>query len=303
MLYLIYVNDIGNSCQGNILSFADDTTLYTSHSNIPQLYENANKHVNELYDWFCCNRLSLNAKKTKFIVIRPKHKKQGLGPFSINIRDTRLDRVGNDCLEKSTKFLGIHLYENLSWKQHITEINKKVSRALFSIKQVKKLLPLESLRTLYFALIHSHLLYGIVAWGTADLNIIKPITMIQKRAIRVINNAPYNSHTDPKFKKSRILKIPDLYEYKSVLFIHDYLLNKLPNSFEGIFPKNQDMPNSRETRQSNLLHVPRYSAKFAAKLPIFSLPSIWNKWSRSLPENSSKFRIQRYIQSAMLHDY
>ena len=26
LLYLIYVNDIGNSCDGNILSFADDTT-------------------------------------------------------------------------------------------------------------------------------------------------------------------------------------------------------------------------------------------------------------------------------------
>ena len=28
LLYLIYVNDIGNSCAGNVLSFADDTTLY-----------------------------------------------------------------------------------------------------------------------------------------------------------------------------------------------------------------------------------------------------------------------------------
>ena len=36
LLYLIYVNDICNSCQGNILSFADDTTLYTSHSNLDE---------------------------------------------------------------------------------------------------------------------------------------------------------------------------------------------------------------------------------------------------------------------------
>ena len=32
LLYLIYVN----SCTGNILSFADDTTLYTSNSNLNQ---------------------------------------------------------------------------------------------------------------------------------------------------------------------------------------------------------------------------------------------------------------------------
>jgi len=34
LLYLIYANDIGNSCQCNILSFAGDTTLFVSHSNI-----------------------------------------------------------------------------------------------------------------------------------------------------------------------------------------------------------------------------------------------------------------------------
>ena len=63
LLYLIYVNDICNSCQGNILSFADDTTLYTSHSNLDELYANANEQTNDLYQWFCSNRLSLNAKK------------------------------------------------------------------------------------------------------------------------------------------------------------------------------------------------------------------------------------------------
>ncbi len=70
LLYLIYVNDIGNSCKGNVLSFADDTTLYSSHSNIEQLFANANKHINDLYQWFCANRLSLNANKTKYIWLR-----------------------------------------------------------------------------------------------------------------------------------------------------------------------------------------------------------------------------------------
>ena len=70
LLYLIYVNDIANTCVGNILSFADDTTLFMSDSNIETLYANANKQVNALYDWFCANRLALNASKTKYIVVR-----------------------------------------------------------------------------------------------------------------------------------------------------------------------------------------------------------------------------------------
>ena len=76
LLYLIYVNDIAKACDSNIFSFADDTTMVLSHSNLQTLFANANAHMNELYMWFCANKLSLNAGKTKYIVIRPKKKMQ-----------------------------------------------------------------------------------------------------------------------------------------------------------------------------------------------------------------------------------
>ena len=53
LLYLIYVNDISNSCDANILSFADDTTIFLSHSNLDQLFIKANFEINKLYEWFC----------------------------------------------------------------------------------------------------------------------------------------------------------------------------------------------------------------------------------------------------------
>jgi hypothetical protein len=63
LLYLIYVNDIGRSGKANILSFADDTTLYLSGTDLNKLYGDANKQINNLFEWFCSNKLSLNAKK------------------------------------------------------------------------------------------------------------------------------------------------------------------------------------------------------------------------------------------------
>ena len=162
LLYLLYVNDINNSCDGAILSFADDTTLFTSHSDIGELHRNANHYIKGLYDWFCSNHLSLNPVKTKYIVLR--HMKQNLSEYSIQIENAVLSRIGNDCTEKSTTFLGMRLDDNLTWKLHINETNKKVSKALFSIKQLKNTLPVESLRTLYFALVHPHLNYGTIAW-------------------------------------------------------------------------------------------------------------------------------------------
>ena len=100
LLYLIYVNDIYNACEGNILSFADDTTIYLSDSNLDNLFTSANSYINNLFDWFCANRLSLNAQKNKYIVIKPLHVRCNLTNFNIQIKDTPLIRVGNDCMDK-----------------------------------------------------------------------------------------------------------------------------------------------------------------------------------------------------------
>ena len=63
ILFLIYVNDISNSCELNILSFADDTTASFSESDATLLYQKVNLELAKLNDWFCANKLSLNAKK------------------------------------------------------------------------------------------------------------------------------------------------------------------------------------------------------------------------------------------------
>ena len=229
--------------------------------------------------------------------------REDLSRYSIQIGNIELDRIGNGCDEQSTKFLGMHIDENLTWKQHIAAAKRKVSCALFYIKQVKHVLPPESLRTLYFALIHPHLSYGITVWGNADQNIIRPLTLVQKRAIRVISNASYNSHTGPKFKKLGILKLNDLFDYHSLLFVHDYISNNLPNSFNGCFPTNSEMPHSRATRQSRLLYVPNYPLKFAQRQPIGFLPTLWNKWNKLIPENASRSKTKQIIKSTLLQDY
>ncbi len=91
-------------------------------------------------------------------------------------------------------------------------ITTKIARSLFIMKQVKHFLPYESLRTLYFTLIHPYLSYGITIWGSASSDVTPRTVILQKRAVRTIFNAYYNSHTDPLFKQSRILKLSDQYK-------------------------------------------------------------------------------------------
>ena len=71
-------------------------------------------------------------------------------------------RIGNDCDENAAKFLGLYIDEHFRWKHHIVHVNIKVSKILFLIKQANNILPMDSLRTLYFALVHSHYSYGLL---------------------------------------------------------------------------------------------------------------------------------------------
>lgn len=288
----------------NILSFADDTTIFSSSSDIVTLFESVNKDTNDLFTWFCANRLSLNAGKTKYIIIKPRQKQCDLSGLSICINNTPLTRIGKNCAEEATKFLGILIDENLSWKQHVAFLNNKISRTLFIIKQVKHFLPCESLMTLYYSLIESHLSYGILAWGNASESIKHRTIILQKRALRVINKASYNSHTDPLFKSSKILKLNDLYEHKVILFMHDFITNKLPSSFNSIYIFNHDLPHSRVTRQSNHLYEERCLSKFSQYLPLYYFPKIWNKWTGViLLANTSRSKLKRNIKATQLQKY
>ena len=49
---------------------------------------------------------------------------------------------------------------------------------------MKHILPHKSLKSLYYTLIHSHITYGIQAWGNGNT---KKLDILQKRALRIIN--------------------------------------------------------------------------------------------------------------------
>lgn len=305
LLYLIYVNDISESTAGSILSFADDTSLIISNSNAISLFQSGNTEINNLYDWFCANKLSLNATKTKYTILRsPTHKLIDNG-LNIQIDGIPLCRISNGSVEQSTKFLGIHIDENLSWRHHLTHINKKISRALFMIKQAKQLLPPECLRTLYFAMIHPHLTYGNLAWGNANASLLNKTYLLQKRAVRIINKANYNSHTEPLFRASHILKLHDQYKYDILMFMLDYKSNNLPPSFNNVYKSNCEKQTTYSTRQSNQLNINRCGSSFAQRLPLYIFPKKWNEWTAEMPSYFELTRSQnkKYIKSGLLSTY
>ncbi len=140
-------------------------------------------------------------------------------------------------------------------------------------------------------------------WGNASQSYLHKTSNLQKRAVRIINKATYNSHTDPLFKKSEILKLSDLYEHQAALFMNDYVMARLPHSFRDSFRFNCDIQETYLTRQSNLVRIERCNSAFSGKFPIYKFPRIWNRWITIVPRFTSRSHYKNEVKRNLLSTY
>ena len=95
------------------------------------------------------NRLSLNVKKTKYIVFHAINKAID-GSFS----ELHIDGIGIERV-LSYDFLGIHFNEHMLWKTHIDTIGSKLYKLSGALNRLKRFLPEYVLCTLYCSMVHS----------------------------------------------------------------------------------------------------------------------------------------------------
>ena len=226
LLFLIYINDMHLSvASSTVFHFADDTNLMCSGMTLKKLRRALNKDLALLYDWLCANRLSINTGKTEFIVFRPPR-------HNVDIRLTL--KFHHTKLFESTKikYLGLILDNKLSWKPHITELCKKLSRAVGMLYKIRTFCPTSVMRSLYFSLFNSHLSYGLVVWGNASKIDINKITSLQEKAIKAISKHKNGDdiNISREYFNLNILNINDQINYQISSLMWDYDHNVLPSS-------------------------------------------------------------------------
>ena len=113
------------------IMFADDSTIYGSLNSMKEIHKAPND-LNNLVNWLCANKLTLNVSKPYYIVFAPQPSKEHL---KLEIKGQQIER------KTYGKFLGIYLGETLSWKEHCNNCKLKLSSALYKLKAAKKVLP------------------------------------------------------------------------------------------------------------------------------------------------------------------
>ena len=106
----------------NLLCFADDTTAYMSGPNVNDLTAEVNVQLKKLYDWLCCNKLSLNVNKTYYTLFRPPSNVHVDINNKLFINNNPIKMVGETYEQESIKFLrlGIYLDKHLTFKQQLS---------------------------------------------------------------------------------------------------------------------------------------------------------------------------------------
>ena len=79
--------------------------------------------IETLIQWLRANKLSLNVKKTKYMIIGNKNKLNGIQDVNINVNNEPIERVNK------FKYLGLIIDQHLTWDSHIDYT--------YMIKQVK----------------------------------------------------------------------------------------------------------------------------------------------------------------------
>ena len=99
-----------------------------------------------------------------------------------------------------TKFLGIIINSHLTWGDHIKFITNKIAKNIGILFKIQKKVPTDSLRSLYYTLIHPYYEYCNIVWAARHTTALDTVMHTQKKAVRLITHSKRNAHTQEIFK-------------------------------------------------------------------------------------------------------
>jgi len=219
LLFLIYINEMSNICHTvKFIHYADDTTIYFSHTSIEVVIAELTLGLGRLEDWLLSNYLVLNANKTNCLLISNNVLRATVPPLMI--RNTRIQLV------ESLKFLGVIVDEKLNFKEQTSLICRRVSRSVGMIRKVSEFVSGEVLVTLYYSLIQSHLAYGILAWGNSSVGNVEKVKRCQRRFFRILSDSGM---------QCKLFDFGDLYVYFSLLKFVQCTRYNMHEYFDSLF--------------------------------------------------------------------
>ena len=210
--------------------FADDTNIYFEASDLFTLQKVVNRELRHVKKWLDANKLALNVDKTNFVIFH-SHAKKLTEPIALKFGRKKISQADH------VRFLGVLLDETLGWKPHLVELSRKLARSVGIFYKLRYYVPLDTLKSVYYALFHPFLTYGIVVWGSTFENLLNPVRVAHKKVLRAMTFSDPTAHSSPLFYDLKILKLDDLYQLSISVFAYECQNNIAPLYFVNFLLK------------------------------------------------------------------
>ena len=297
LFFLLYVNDMVRACpELELVLFADDTNIFAQDKDPKALFEQVNLGLNELSQWFRCNKLTLNLKKTEYVFFAgPKYRAGPLG--SLEIGGETIRRV------EGARFLGVWIDHELKWTTHIDNVTTKISQLLGVIGRASSVLDGTTLRTLYNGLVLPHLQYCLIVWGDfvggRNKTLGDKLLKLQKRFVGMIAEANGRYHSDPLFARFGILKIDDLYRQQLRMYAWRFWKGCLPESQASLYQRTANVhEHATRSAGSGISILTRDHGSIR-----YRMPREWSDISDSLKECRSITAFKGTSKRQMIEQY
>ena len=173
--------------------------------------------------------------------------------FNIKIGQNKIQQQDN------IKYLGVMIDNGMNWSKHIMYLNAKLSKGAWALSKLRKYVNINTLKTIYYSLIYSHLKYCITSWGKASKTIIQPVINTQKRVVKIISGKSYETSLNPLFNNLQLLKLTEIYKLQIAIAVKNL--------------KNIKKITDIKTSIKNLKQIHRYNTKLSSKFN-YHIPSV-----------------------------
>ena len=174
--------------------FADDTCLNINADSLSNLELIINSELKKISEWVNANQLTINPAKSNALLVPPKLNRES-NNITVAINSTPIEVV------KEAKYLELIIDNKLTFGSLIDYLESKLSRAVGIISKLKHIFPSSVLIKLYYASLHSNLLYGLLIWHNTYSTYTNKISRLQNKTIKLIANSRRTDKRAPIYEK------------------------------------------------------------------------------------------------------
>lgn len=180
LLFLIYINDLPESVKSSTVRlFADDSLLYR-HVRKPTDADDLQRDLTALEQWEHSWQMSFHPSKCT--VLRISTNRNNILKSNYTLHGHQLEVVD------SSKYLGITLSQDLSWRRHVETTAGKASKTLGFLRRNFRDCSKSVRETTYHSMVRPTLEYASAAWDPYKSEDINRLDKVQRRGARYVHN-------------------------------------------------------------------------------------------------------------------